>query len=50
MFDAAKNHLPALVITTDDRGHEVEYYLHDRYIYPAPLDDKDFDPDVLWGK
>jgi hypothetical protein len=50
MFDAAKNHLPALVITTDDRGHEVEYYLHDRYIYPASLDDKDFDPDVLWGK
>jgi hypothetical protein len=50
MFDAAKNHLPALVVTTDDRGHEVEYYLHDRYIYPASLDDKDFDPDVLWGK
>jgi len=50
MFDAAKNHLPALVVTTDDRGHEVEYYLHDRYIYPAQLDDKDFDPDALWGK
>jgi hypothetical protein len=50
MFDAAKNHLPALIVTTDDRGHEVEYYLHDRYIYPVQLDDKDFDPDALWGK
>jgi hypothetical protein len=50
MFDAAKNHLPALIITTDDHGHEVEYYLHDRYIYPVQFDDKDFDPDTLWGK
>jgi hypothetical protein len=50
MFDAARNHLPALIVTTDDHGHEVEYYLHDRYIYPVPLDDKDFDPDTLWGK
>jgi hypothetical protein len=50
MFDAGKNHLPALVITTDDRGREVEYYLHDRYIYPVTFDDKDFDPDKLWGK
>jgi hypothetical protein len=48
-FGTAPNHLPALVVTTDDRGHEVEYYLHDRYI-PIRLDDRDFDPDVLWGK
>jgi hypothetical protein len=45
-----KNHLPALLVTNDDRGHEVEYYLHDHYIYPANLDDADFDPDRLWGK
>lgn len=50
MFDAAKHHLPVLIITTDDKGHEVEYYLHDRYIYPVTFDDRDFDPDKLWGK
>ena len=49
MFNPAEKNLPCLVLTTDERGHEVEYYLHDRYI-PAELDDKDFDPDVLWGK
>jgi len=49
MFDP-KTHLPTLVITNDDQGHEVEYYLHDRLLYPVPLDDRDFDPDTLWGK
>ncbi len=45
-----ENHLPALVIATDDKGHEVEYYLHDRYLYPVKLGDDDFNPDKLWGK
>jgi hypothetical protein len=49
MFDST-SHLPALVLTTDDRGHEVEYYRYDMYVAPVRLDDKDFDPDVLWGK
>ncbi len=45
-----ENHLPALILTTDDKGHEVEYYLHDRYLYPVKLGDDDFNPDKLWGK
>ena len=49
MFDP-KTHLPTLVITHDDQGHQVEYYLHDRILVPVPLDDRDFDPDALWGK
>jgi Protein of unknown function (DUF1571) len=42
--------LPALIITHDERGQEVEYYRYDRYLFPANLDDADFDPDLLWGK
>ncbi len=48
MFDAA-THLPALVVTTDERGHEVEYYRYEKYV-PARLDDKDFNPAVIWRK
>jgi hypothetical protein len=44
------NHLPALVVTHDDRGREVEYYRYDRFQFPIPLDDADFDPDRLGGK
>jgi hypothetical protein len=43
------NHLPMLVVTTDDKGQEVEYYRYDRLICPAHLDDADFDPDKLWN-
>jgi Protein of unknown function (DUF1571) len=50
VFDASANHLPALLTTTDDRGHEVEYYLYDRYVGPIRFEDKEFDPDALWGK
>jgi hypothetical protein len=46
-FDPA-SHLPVLLITQDDRGHEVEYYCYDRLQYPVRLDDLDFDPDRLW--
>ncbi|HKI38342.1 MAG TPA: DUF1571 domain-containing protein [Gemmataceae bacterium] len=49
MFDTVNTHLPALLSTTDDRGHEVEYYLHDHYS-PTHFEDKDFDPNALWGK
>jgi hypothetical protein len=49
MFDATR-HLPALIVTTDDRGHEVEYYLYDRPIGPIHFEDREFDPDKLWGK
>lgn len=53
MFDDAANkirNLPALVVTTDDRGHEVEYYRYDKYVAPIRFDDRDFDPNALWGK
>jgi hypothetical protein len=46
-FDPA-SHLPILMITHDDKGHEVEYYCYDRLQFPVKLDDLDFDPDKLW--
>jgi hypothetical protein len=53
MFDDAANkvrNLPALIVTTDESGHEVEYYRYDKYVAPVRFDDRDFDPDLLWGK
>jgi hypothetical protein len=44
------NHLPALVITRDDRGQEVEYYRFDRFQSRVRLDDDDFNPEKLFGK
>jgi hypothetical protein len=44
------NHLPALVITRDERGQEVEYYRFDRFQSRVRLDDDDFDPEKLFGK
>jgi len=44
------NHLPALVITKDDRGQEVEYYRFDRFQARVKLDDDDFNPAKLFGK
>jgi Protein of unknown function (DUF1571) len=41
--------LPVLYITHDTDG-EVEYYCHDHVIWPAPMDDNDFDPDRVWRK
>jgi hypothetical protein len=49
-FFDPKNHLPALIITRDDRGHIVEYYCYDRYQIGVKLDDEDFNPDRLWGR
>jgi uncharacterized protein DUF1571 len=52
-FDDAANkirNLPALVVTTDITGHEVEYYRYDKYVAPIRFDDRDFDPNALWGK
>jgi len=42
------SHLPVLMITHDEKGHEVEYYCYDRIQFPVKLDDLDFDPDRLW--
>lgn len=42
--------LPALIITHDDTGHEVEYYCYDRLESPVRLDDDDFNPDKLWNR
>jgi hypothetical protein len=39
---------PALLITQDDHGREVEYYCYDRFEFPVHLDDDDFNPDKLW--
>ena len=41
---------PALLITHDETGHEVEYYFYDRFEFPVHLDDDDFNPDKLWSK
>lgn len=46
-FDAQTG-LPVLVITNDEKDREVEYYCHDRFQYPANLDEDDFDPTKLW--
>ena len=40
---------PALLITHDESGHEVEYYFYDRFEFPVHLDDDDFNPDKLWN-
>jgi hypothetical protein len=47
MFDGS-NHLPVLILTQDAGGREVEYYCYDRIQFGVPLDDADFNPDVLW--
>jgi hypothetical protein len=41
--------LPLLVITYDDKGQQVEYYLYDRLQAPVHLDDDDFNPDKLFA-
>ena len=41
--------LPMLYITHDPDG-EVEYYCLDGIIWPAPMDDNDFDPERVWKK
>ena len=46
-FDPA-NHLPVLLITYDERGQEVEFYCYDFFQFPVKLDDRDFNPDLLW--
>jgi hypothetical protein len=40
--------LPMLIITQDETGREVEYYCHDRFMFPVNLNDDDFNPDILW--
>jgi Protein of unknown function (DUF1571) len=47
VFDS-QTKFPALLITQDDRGREVEYYCYDRFEFPVHLDDDDFNPDKLW--
>ncbi len=47
-FDAS-NGLPLLVIAHDPSG-EVEYYCHDNVLFPAPMDDSDFNTDRVWRK
>jgi hypothetical protein len=50
-FFAADSHLPVLVITHDEKDHEVEYYCYDSLQVPAaPFTDDDFNPDRLWPK
>jgi hypothetical protein len=49
LFDP-NTRLPALIITEDATGHEVEYYCYDRFQFPVRLDEDDFNPDKLWAK
>jgi hypothetical protein len=42
-----ETHLPALIVTHDNRGQEVEYYRYDHYMPQAHLDDEDFNPERL---
>jgi hypothetical protein len=48
-FETARG-LPALIVTHDETGREVEYYCHDRIQAPVRLDEDDFNPDKLWKK
>jgi Protein of unknown function (DUF1571) len=48
-FDAT-NGLPVLLVAFDEKGREVEYYCHDRFEFPASLDNDDFNPDKLFAK
>jgi hypothetical protein len=49
LFFDQRSHLPVLLVTLDNTGHEVEYYRYDYFEYPVKLDDDDFNPDKLWG-
>ena len=42
--------LPVLVVATDPKGKELEYYCFDRFRLPAGLTDADFDPARLGKK
>ena len=42
--------LPVLVVATDPKGKELEYYCFDRFRLPAGLTDADFDPARLTKK
>lgn len=48
-FFEATTHLPVLVITMDDTGHEVEYNCYDQIRENVPLTDGDFNPN-LWDR
>jgi hypothetical protein len=43
------SHLPVLVSTRDQQGHEVEYYCYDNLQFPVHFSDDHFNPDRLWG-
>ena len=53
-FDADKKSqaygLPVLVVTTDEKGKEVEFYSFSGFRLPAKFTDADFSPDRLGGK
>lgn len=42
--------LPVLIITQDDNRREIEYYCHDRFLFPGRLSDDEFNPELLWRK
>lgn len=45
-----ENGLPTYVVTYDSTGRESEFYVFDCFQSPVPFDEKDFDPEALWGK
>jgi hypothetical protein len=40
--------LPVLLITFDEKQHEVEYYCFDRWYFPRQFFEDEFNPTVLW--
>jgi len=49
-FFSTTHHLPALIITHDEKGREVEYYCQDQIRFDVPMTDDDFDPKLLWRR
>jgi hypothetical protein len=49
-FFAPDSHLPLLISTRDQTGHEVEYYWHEQLQFPVHFGDDEFNPDRLWAR
>jgi hypothetical protein len=39
---------PVLLVTFDEKQHEVEYYCFDRWYFPGQFFEDEFNPNVLW--
>jgi hypothetical protein len=50
LFFEATTRLPVLILTSDHRGTEVEYYCYERVQLAERFTDDDFNPDRVWKK